>query len=75
MCMLCTCASINGSGIFFLLVLSTSVVVEWSDKKGNERKYKLPPRDSSMPSRVDVDVIFSLELRFGQRSPARGDTT
>ena len=47
------------------------MVVEWSDKKGNERKYKLPPRDSSMPSRVDVDVIFSLELRFGQRSPAR----
>ena len=46
----------------------------WCDKKGNERKYKLPPRDSSMPSRVDVDVIFSFELRFGQSTPTR-DTT
>ena len=56
---------------WYIFSTTTSVVVEWSDKKGNERKYKLPPRDSSMPSRVDVDVIFSLELRFGQRSPAR----
>ena len=62
------CTASTAVVCFFYYYLGT---VEWSDKKGNERKYKLPPRDSSMPSRVDVDVIFSLELRFGQRSPAR----
>ena len=69
------CVHVQHQRQWYIFSTTTSVVVEWSDKKGNERKYKLPPRDSSMPSRVDVDVIFSLELRFGQRSPARGDTT